>query len=137
MDRNFIHSFHSLSCDRSIATSKSEFFHRVRTNAFSFNFQYPFVSSWTYISYLRLLLVLLSLPNICPATTCFRRSFLCNVTKPVSLPSFHCIQDIPVNIYQFLDKIFLIHSTIYIPALISLLLGHCVTTLPQVGCWLY
>jgi hypothetical protein len=63
-------------------------FHRMRTNAFSFNLQYPLVSSRTYSSYLSLLLVFLSLPTIFPAKTCFRKPFLHNATNPVGLHSF-------------------------------------------------
>jgi len=84
-----IHSFRSLSCDRSIASSKASSPYS-RSSASLFNLQYLRFSLRSYSSCLYLLRRLPVL-SIFPSKTCFKRQFLSqDVTNPFRLPSFHC-----------------------------------------------
>ena len=67
---SFIHSFRSLSHERSIASSKASSPHRVKSTASSLNFQYP-----RRLRLLRLPVTSI-LSYIFPSTTSFRRHFL-------------------------------------------------------------
>ena len=83
-------SFHSVYYDRSIASPKT----RVRTSASSSNFQNPVFSLRSSSSSLHLLprLTFTSiLPSIFSSKPCIRKQ---DVTNPISLPSFYCLQDI-------------------------------------------
>ena len=75
--RKFIHSFSSLSYDRSKASSKA--LHTVRSRASSFNWQYPLLSLRSSSSFLRLLPrlpVTYIPPFILPSIARCRRQFL-------------------------------------------------------------
>ena len=69
---SFIHSFSILS------PPLKRFLHTVRSRASSFKWEYPLLSLRSSSSFLRLLLVFLSLSSlfIFPSITCFRRQFL-------------------------------------------------------------
>jgi len=85
--RSFIHSFSSLSYNRSIASSK-RVLHRVLSRAPSFNFQYPLVflrpSSSCLNHHLHLPITSI-LPSIFLTTKSFRRQFLCKMWPIQSL----------------------------------------------------
>ena len=92
-----LHSLRSLSYDRSTASSKASS-PQVRSSTFSFHFQHTLVSLRSSSICLRLVLCL-PVTSIPPSRftsiTCFRKQFIHKMGL-ISLPSFHCMQDIPL-----------------------------------------
>jgi len=84
--------------------------HTVRSSASAFNFQYPRFSLRSSSSCLHLL-PRLSVTSVFPSYLSFSTVFLKavptqDVTNPVSLPSFYCMQDIPLFLDPMLYFIF-------------------------------